>query len=319
MSDSRTDTGLSKGSKRTRGCACLAAALLTGAAPMAFADSAPGTALPGAAAIVFSQSVPCVQPTAAVATPHRRRLRRRIRHRTPVKLAAHAQLQKPIKAVVVLRHKARVRHKGKLARRRPAAIAPLLHRATSCETLHRDQLANLPQLIAALYSPSLGVVPLAPTASEGLDVAEPPSPEVAQDFAVLPSGISPGPGGPIAPFLPVSGASSTAPIGSAPGAPPTATGPAGVVILPPATPGLVNSPGPGEGGADPPSAPIAVGASPAPGLPGTGGIATPPTVASAVPEPSTWFLLLSGVALAGAQFRRRNRSVSPSAGLREYR
>jgi hypothetical protein len=311
----RSEMGLSKWCHRAGVCFCVGAALLAFAAPSAFADSTPGTALPGAAAIVYTQSVPCAQPTAAVAKRHRRAPRRRVRHRTPVKSVARASKpHNPVKAIVVVRHRAPIRHRVKLKHRRPARAAPLLQRASNCETLHRDQLANLPQLIAALYTPSLGIDPVAPVSTDGLDGSEPPAPPISNDFAVLPSGFS-GPGGTIAPFSPAGGGfTSGAPVGGGTGtaAPPITTGPGGggVVIIPTQPSGSGGLPGTGEGGSNPPS-----GSTPGSGPGGTspsvgGGVTTAPTVISAVPEPNTWFLLISGVALVGVQLRRQKRNVT---------
>jgi hypothetical protein len=307
MIRARIIMGLSKAAAGTRVCVCFAAAVLAGAAPNAFADSTPGSALPGAAAIVYTQSVPCAQPTAAAATHHRRAPRRRLRHRVPVKSAVRvSKPAKTVKAIVVVHHvvahhRAPVRHRARLRHRRPAG-APLLQRASNCETLHRDQLANLPQLIAALYTPNLGIDPVAPVSTDSLDGSEPPATPITNDFAVLPSGFS-APGGTIAPFSTGGGGSSSgAPVGGGTGTQPTGSG------------GL---PGTGEGGSNPPSGSTSGSGSGGASPPVGGGVSTPPTVISAVPEPNTWFLLISGVALVGVQVRRRKRNVTRPGRLQD--
>jgi hypothetical protein len=326
MIRARIKMGLSKAAAGTRVGICFAAAVLAGAAPSAFADSTPGSALPGAAAIVYTQSVPCAQPTAATATHHRRAPRRRLRHRVPVKSAVRiSKPAKTVKSIVVVHHvmahhKTPVRHRVRLRHRRPAG-APLLQRASNCETLHRDQLANLPQLIAALYTPNLGIDPVAPVSTDSLDGSEPPATPITNDFAVLPSGFS-APGGTIAPFSTGGGGSSSgAPVGGGTGtaAPPSTTGPGGggVVIIPTQPTGSGGLPGTGEGGSNPPSGSTPGSGSGGASPPVGGGVSTPPTVISAVPEPNTWFLLISGVALVGVQVRRRKRNLTRPGHLQD--
>ena len=296
--------------------ACLGAALLSASPPYALADIAPGPALQGAASIIFTTNVPCEHPIAAAAkTPHHKAVHRP-RRRKPVKADVRVvKPNKPVKITVVSHHRSPMHHPVRVHHLRPVSAPPLMN-VGSCETLTRDQLANLPQLIAALSVPNLESV--APT--QAFDLSDPSLPQMGEDLTVTPTFFS-GLGGPIAPFAPSTsaaggggGGSSGGGIGPTGGGLPTTPG--GLIIpsqptgsVPPTITGPGGTVGPSAPeGSSPgtPNAPIGVGGT------GTGGPTTTSPMVSGVPEPDTWLLLVGGVALVGWRMRRGRSASNPS-------
>ncbi len=122
--------------------------------PVQHAAPAVLTPQPQAKFITYTEAVPCAdQPVA----PHRPK---QVAHHHPIH---HRKLGTPVRHVVVRAYAPIRRPIRHLHRPKPPV---LLHKAASCEVLHRDAFGGQPQIVAAAYYPNLGpigAVPLAPS------------------------------------------------------------------------------------------------------------------------------------------------------------
>ena len=224
--------------------------------------------------LILSDSIPCSQPVSELATPKVVRHRRHVRRRAHVHHVVHRRS-----------HLRRRLHHHPIHRHHASAV----HKISSCELLHRGRILG-PLLVGfnTLPPPAADIPPVA-------DIPTTATPDTPLEFADL--------GGPDflgGPFGPGGG------IGGGGG------GGGGGVITGGGGGGGGGGPGGGPTGPGP-SGPIGPGPTPPP-VTGPSGPTTvvpppPPSGVSAVPEPSTWAMLLVGISLTGGMMRRRRTGV----------